>query len=162
MDEATKRSDFNIVMEYMDRGTLKELMDTLNKMDKKGKPMKLKLKEKIAWYICFEVLTGLNYLKKMMIQHRDIKPSNICLNSKGEVKIIDFGTSSQNEHLYQYKETFIGTMVYLAPEMWLKNKYIAEKSDIFSLGVAIYKFLFSQHPYLPDTINETNIENTYY
>jgi len=53
-------------------------------------------------------------------------------------------------------------MLYLAPEIWLNGKYVSEKSDVFALGVSIYKLLYHKHPYLEPNMNSENlIEDTY-
>lgn len=52
--------------------------------------------EPFVAYIAWSILNGLSYLyQNHKIIHRDIKPSNILLNSRGEVKIADFGVSKQ-------------------------------------------------------------------
>lgn len=43
--------------------------------------------------IFIQVLHGINYLHSQGIIHRDIKPSNIFIDSKGAIKIADFGIS---------------------------------------------------------------------
>ena len=46
-----------------------------------------------------QVLKGVEYLHRdLRIVHRDIKPSNLLLNSRGQVKISDFGVSGQVEN----------------------------------------------------------------
>jgi serine/threonine protein kinase len=61
------------------------------------------------------VLKGLEYLHKTKkIIHRDIKPSNLLVNSDGMVKISDFGVSGQLEKTLEYKNTWVGTSIYMS------------------------------------------------
>ena len=61
------------------------------------------------------MLKGLEYLHKTKkIIHRDIKPSNLLVNSDGMVKISDFGVSGQLEQTLEYKNTWVGTSIYMS------------------------------------------------
>ena len=51
--------------------------------------------ESILANITYQILYGLSYLKSRKRVHRDIKPSNILLNSRGEVKLTDFGIATE-------------------------------------------------------------------
>jgi serine/threonine protein kinase len=51
--------------------------------------------EKILGNIAFQILYALSYLKTNKRVHRDIKPPNILLNSKGQVKLSDFGIATE-------------------------------------------------------------------
>ena len=67
----------NFVMEYMDRGTIADLLKKVKKIP-----------EKFVGLMTCQVLKGLAYCQKdKRIIHRDLKPSNILVNSKGEIKI---------------------------------------------------------------------------
>lgn len=60
-----------------------------------------------------QVLKGLAYLReKHQIIHRDVKPSNILVNSRGEIKICDFGVSGQL--IDSMANTFVGTRSYMS------------------------------------------------
>jgi serine/threonine protein kinase len=54
------------------------------------------LPERIILIIIKQILKGLNYIHKTAkIIHRDLKPENILINSKGDIKITDFGLSCE-------------------------------------------------------------------
>jgi serine/threonine protein kinase len=59
-----------------------------------------------------QILNGLYYIHEVRHSiHRDIKPENILLNSKGEVKITDFGVSKCIEH--STGRSIVGTVTYM-------------------------------------------------
>ena len=77
------------------------------------------------------VLGGLKYLYLAhRIMHRDIKPSNVLLNSRGQIKLCDFGVSSELEN--SVADTFVGTGTYMAPERIQGSPYTV-KSDVWSV-----------------------------
>lgn len=61
-----------------------------------------------------QILCGLSYLHSVNMIHRDIKPANILINSKGEVKITDFGISKEFSD-DDFSKTFVGTTSYMSP-----------------------------------------------
>ena len=73
--------------------------------------------------------------------HLDIKPQNIFIDSHGIIKIGDFGVTKLKKDfemwLGKQTEGHVGTLSYMAPELWLKIGS-SVKSDIFSLGVTLY------------------------
>lgn len=77
--------------------------------------------------------------------HRDIKADNIILKDN-RFKISDFGVSGEGVA----KRTFIGTPIYLAPEV-LANKYASNNYnhliDIWALGVIVFEAYFGVHPF---------------
>lgn len=93
------------------------------------------------------LLQGLRYLhKELHIVHRDIKPANILINSKGEVKIADFGVSGKMASTIGLKQTFVGTTTYMSPERILGTPHTSN-SDIWSLGLTIMQCLLGRYPY---------------
>ena len=87
----------NFVMEYMDKGTLADLIKKVKKIP-----------ENIIGIITYQVVKGLAYIQKdKRIIHRDLKPSNILINSKGYAKISDFGVSAMVEGSWAQKKTII-------------------------------------------------------
>lgn len=54
------------------------------------------LNNQLDIFYLFQTVKALNYLKeKLKIIHRDVKPSNILLDSRGNIKLCDFGISGQ-------------------------------------------------------------------
>jgi len=52
-----------------------------------------KLKEEVAKFLFYQIITGIKYINQKNVIHRDIKLDNILLTSQGDVKICDFGVS---------------------------------------------------------------------
>jgi mitogen-activated protein kinase kinase 3 len=83
--------------------------------------------------------------------HLDIKPENILLNSKGEIKISDFGISRNFENSFDMLETYIGgTFLYMSPERLFKKKY-NNLSDIWSLGLVLLELALNEYPFKKQT-----------
>lgn len=90
-------------------------------------------------------LGGLTYLySKHHIMHRDIKPSNILVNSRGAIKLCDFGVSG--ELINSIADTFVGTSTYMAPERIQGEKYTV-KSDVWSFGLTIMELAIGKFPF---------------
>lgn len=86
------------------------------------------------------------------IIHKDINPANILRNPQnGEVKIIDFGIStelSREELELRSPEVLEGTLAYISPEQTGRmNRAVDYRSDFYSLGVAFYELLLGRRPF---------------
>lgn len=91
------------------------------------------------------VLGGLTYLYRAhRIMHRDIKPSNILVNSKGQIKLCDFGVSSELEG--SVADTFVGTGTYMAPER-IKGAQYTIHSDVWSFGLTLMELAIGKFPF---------------
>jgi len=89
-----------VVMEYMDGGCLTDVLEQF---------ATIKLTEPQIARVCMETLKSLTYIHGKHRIHRDIKSDNILLNSKGDVKIADFGYAAQLTEQQKKRNTVVGT-----------------------------------------------------
>ena len=89
------------------------------------------------------ILLAIDYLHKHKIIYRDIKPENVMVNTKGYIKIIDFGTVKE---IQDRTSTIIGTSHYMAPEVTKGEGYSFEV-DIWSIAICMYEFFCGKLPF---------------
>ncbi|WP_437872899.1 AAA family ATPase [Sorangium sp. So ce363] len=99
-----------------------------------------------------EALAGLH---RHGVVHKDIKPQNLLLNpATGEVKITDLGIASRIPRELQHLEhigLIEGTLAYMAPEQTGRmNRWIDQRTDLYSLGVVFYEMLTGTLPFQAD------------
>jgi serine/threonine protein kinase len=83
------------------------------------------------------------------IVHRDIKPANLILNSRGQIKVTDFGLARDIQHGPVHDSShppIVGTDWYMSPQQWT-GEPPAVADDIYSLGVTIYELLTGKPPF---------------
>jgi DNA-binding response OmpR family regulator len=93
--------------------------------------------------IAAEVAEGLCAVHAAGFVHRDVKPENILLDSKGGVRIGDFGVVFPLE-LDRTRLTvdgrIVGTLLYMSPEQ-LCTREVDHRSDLYSLGLVLFEML---------------------
>lgn len=108
-----------------------------------------KLDEKTSATIAIQLCKALGYLHARKIIHRDIKPENILLDANDNVKVADFGWSNFEEK-FKKRETYCGTVDYLAPEMADHSHKHDHRVDIWSVGILIFELLTGSAPFTPN------------
>mmetsp|Transcript_17668 Transcript_17668/g.35587 ORF Transcript_17668/g.35587 Transcript_17668/m.35587 type:complete len:499 (-) Transcript_17668:473-1969(-) len=108
-----------------------------------------KFKESQARFYASEVFCALQHLHLLGVIYRDLKPENVLLDGDGHVKLTDFGLSKESPTA----DTFCGTPVYLAPEIWLRRTYGFEV-DWWSLGCVLFEMVTGLPPFWGDTIKD--------
>ena len=133
-----------LIMEFIDGISL---LDTIKKEENHY------FEEQRAIKIFTQIIKANIYCQSKNICHRDLKLENILIIKNDIIKLIDFGFAVKTD-----KETlqnlFCGSPSYMAPEIVNKEKYIAQYSDIWSLGVLFYSMLYGRFPFLAKNQNE--------
>lgn len=110
------------------------------------------IEEKEVRQILKQIASGIEYLHSMKIIHRDLKPENIVLqplpNKKTLYKLTDLGYAKQLSDS-SMANSFVGTLEYLAPELFLKKKYTSAV-DSWSFGLMVYEIITGRRPFLPN------------
>ncbi|KAJ9203008.1 hypothetical protein DTO207G8_1921 [Paecilomyces variotii] len=126
--------DIVLCMEYMDCGSL-------DRISKDFGPVRVDVLGKITE----SILAGLVYLYEThRIMHRDIKPSNVLVNSRGNIKLCDFGVAT--ETVNSIADTFVGTSTYMAPERIQGGAYTV-RSDVWSVGLTVMELAVGRFPF---------------
>ena len=97
------------------------------------------------------ICEALQFAHNEGILHRDIKPENILLDTKGRVKIADFGIAKlvgepHTDASLTATGAVLGTPHYMAPEQLERSGEVDHRADIYSLGVVFYEMLTGELP----------------
>ncbi|KYF75121.1 hypothetical protein BE17_43635 [Sorangium cellulosum] len=137
-----------MVMELLEGEDLQHLLDRVGKLE-----------PDTALRIAAQVCVGLQKAHEARILHRDIKPANLFLARRGEgeivVKILDFGIAKIKPEPHQGGPTtgltrtggIIGSPLYMSPEQARGLSDIDYHTDLWSLGVVLYRALSGRVPH---------------
>ncbi|XP_015877246.1 CBL-interacting serine/threonine-protein kinase 21 [Ziziphus jujuba] len=133
-----------IVMEYVSGGQLSDKLSYAKS-----------LSEAEARKVFQQLIDAVDYCHNKGVYHRDLKPENLLLDSKGNVKVSDFGLSALHKP-GNLLSTACGSPSYVAPELLLSKGYDGAAADIWSCGVILFELLSG---YLP--FDDRNLINLY-
>ena len=109
----------------------------------------LTFREKLG--VVAQTCRGLASAHRAEIVHRDIKPANIFITENGEAKIMDFGVARWQKSSHTQTGAVLGTADYMSPEQ-IKGQKVDGRSDIFSVGVILYRLLTNKKPFSGENI----------
>ncbi len=128
------------VMEYFDSENLKHSMWYL--------PERV---YKYEFHVLRQVAEALDYIHSQGIIHKDLKPENVLVNSRSEVRLIDFSLGqSKMDRFLQFGRRIEGTPLYMAPEQ-IQGLTCDPRTDIYAFGVLMYELLTKRPPFLGTT-----------
>ena len=95
-----------------------------------------------------QVCTAVQYAHQRLLVHRDLKPSNILVTSEGIPKLLDFGIAKILDPAVGSEVTLMHPLTpeCASPEQ-IRGDTITTASDIYSLGVVLYRLLTGSSPY---------------
>eukprot|EP00831_Metopus_contortus_P043099 TRINITY_DN34617_c0_g1_i1.p1 TRINITY_DN34617_c0_g1~~TRINITY_DN34617_c0_g1_i1.p1 ORF type:complete len:458 (-),score=115.30 TRINITY_DN34617_c0_g1_i1:413-1786(-) len=146
VDRGDAQTPPHFSMEYF-CGNLGVLMGETYEVERESR----RLGVETSLHIAREMLFGLDRLHYEGIIHRDVKPFNVMLaedqGGPGTAKLIDFGLSKlRGEKAPGHKGMVIGSPYYAAPEQEADPASAAVRSDLYSVGVTLYRMLTGRLP----------------
>jgi len=97
--------------------------------------------------IAGQIAKALDCAHQQKIIHCDIKPSNVLQDDMGNYRLADFGLSRR---LGQLQKGVMGTWAYMSPEQFTDPDRITPRSDIYNVGVLMYRMAAGRVPFEGD------------
>ncbi len=107
--------------------------------------------------IFIKICNAVGYAHQQGVIHRDLKPSNVLIDDSGRPSVLDFGLAKVGGDELDLESThstisqpgdLMGTLSYMSPEQaGERHSQVDTRSDVYSLGVMLYEFLFRELPY---------------
>lgn len=131
-----------LVMEYIEGQNL------LHYIEENGK---VEQEQAVQWTMELAEVLQFLHERKQPVLYRDMKPANVLIDTKGNIRLIDFGTVC-----YRYEQKaqvckVAGTKGYAAPEQMEETgvRSVDERCDIYGLGATLFHMLTGCNPSMP-------------
>lgn len=106
--------------------------------------------------LMLQVCEAVHYAHQRLVVHRDLKPGNILVTAAGAVKLLDFGVATLLEEPSGPVTGLFVTPEYASPEQ-IEGTAVTTASDVYSLGVVLYRLLTGKLPYRTETTNRMEL-----
>ncbi|KIX06030.1 serine/threonine-protein kinase pef1 [Rhinocladiella mackenziei CBS 650.93] len=140
-----------LVFEYMDKD-LKKYMDTRGD---RGQLDHITIKRFMQ-----DLLRGTAFCHENRVLHRDLKPQNLLINTKGQLKLADFGLARAFGIPVNTFSNEVVTLWYRAPDVLLGSRTYNTSIDIWSAG-CIMAEMYTGRPLFPGTTNEDQLQKIF-
>ncbi|RAK97684.1 negative regulator of the PHO system [Aspergillus ibericus CBS 121593] len=137
-----------LVFEYMDKD-LKRYMDTHGQLE----PHVIKS-------FVYQLLRGVAYCHDNRILHRDLKPQNLLVNTKGQLKLADFGLARAFGIPVNTFSNEVVTLWYRAPDVLLGSRSYSTSIDIWSIGCIVAE-MYMGRSLFPGSNNEDQLQKIF-
>lgn len=136
----TESERFMLVMEYVQKGSLDNV---------------LRSNETLDWPVRIQIAvgtgSGLEYLHRKSILHRDLTSMNVLVTENYDAKLTDFGLAKLKLAISQSAKSNdkgAGTLLWMAPELFLPDGKHSFKSDVYSYGVVMWQLTTRKKPFM--------------
>lgn len=140
-----------LVFEYMDKD-LKKYMDARGD---RGQLDYITIKS-----FMHQLLQGIAFCHENRVLHRDLKPQNLLINTKGQLKLADFGLARAFGIPVNTFSNEVVTLWYRAPDVLLGSRTYNTSIDIWSAG-CIMAEMYTGRPLFPGTTNEDQLQKIF-
>ena len=127
-------------MELMDGGAFTPMLEDLQGNYSEG----------FCKYSLYQTLNALIGLHRENIIHRDIKSDNILVKETGEIKMADFGYAVVLTQQQKGRQSKVGTVCWMAPELIEGRGEYDNKIDVWSLGIFAIELAEGEPPYIAE------------
>jgi serine/threonine protein kinase len=129
---------YYLVMEYVEGASVRQLLDEGS------------ITQRDVLDFVTQITEALQHAHEAGVVHRDIKPENLLVDSRGRLRLVDFGLATlfgaQAESRSLDDDRAAGTRGYMAPEQIMMPQDVDHRADIYSTGVVFYELLARELP----------------
>ena len=137
LNEVPDASAYYLLYDWHAGQTLEQLLE------RQGREA-LAVHDVVAWGIA--AARALGRLHRLGVVHRDVKPANLHLGDDGQLRLLDLGVAVSGHESAEQRNLHAGTPSYIDPRAW-DGAAADAQSDLFSLGVTLYRLLTGLLPY---------------